>query len=68
MINIWVSNNNLTKISRFNDRIEIVGKIDSDFEWGRRWQISLEPNAIKFTKEGEFLSMLSLFQTQRMIF
>ena len=35
MINIWVSNNNLTKISGFNDRTEIVGKIDSDFEWGK---------------------------------
>jgi PAS domain S-box-containing protein len=29
------SNNNLAKISGLNDRTEIVGKLDSDFGWGK---------------------------------
>ncbi|WP_081441652.1 PAS domain-containing sensor histidine kinase [Rickettsiella grylli] len=29
------ANNNLAKVSGFNDRTEIVGKTDGDFEWGK---------------------------------
>jgi two-component system, OmpR family, aerobic respiration control sensor histidine kinase ArcB len=41
------SNNNLAKISGLNDRTEIVGKTDSDFEWGKSFAEQFRADDLK---------------------